>query len=109
MVASTTLAPTATAVINYVTYMPFTGKTAAYTLTMTDYCATLTTGSATFTLPTAVGATGKEYVFKNKSSGVLTVAGAIDSATNTTRQFTTQNTGMRIISNGVTWDIIGLF
>ena len=107
MAASTSLAPTATAVINYVTFMPFTGKTAAYTLTMTDYCATLTTGSATFTLPTAVGATGKEYVFKNKSTGVLTVSGSIDGGTS--RQFTTLNTGMRVISNGTTWDIIGLF
>ncbi len=54
-----------------------TDKTAAYTLVQADYMVTgnTTSGAFTFTLPTAVGRTGQEFIIMkvDASANVLTV------------------------------------
>lgn len=54
----------------------YDAKTAAYTLTASNYVVVLSSGSATFTLPT--GITGKVFFIKNVGTGVLTISGTID-------------------------------
>jgi len=89
----------------------YVAKTAAYTLTAADHVVDLTTGTAIFTLPTAVGAAGKQYVVKNSGTGALTVnttsTQTIDGAL--TKPFPAQYSGMRVVSDGANWKIIGLF
>lgn len=52
----------------------YVAKTANYTLTSNDYLVDCTSNSFTLTLPTAVGATGQQYVLKNSGTGVITLA-----------------------------------
>ena len=53
--------------------LPLVTKTANYTLTSSDYTVVATSGTFTFTLPTAVGCTGRIYNLKNTGSGVITI------------------------------------
>lgn len=88
-------------------------KTANYTLTGSDY---LVTGSAsggafTLTLPTAVGATGKEYLLKridqtlgNIISIATTSSQTIDGVTSTT--LATQYEHLKVISDGANWIVL---
>lgn len=92
-----------------------TSKTANYTVTTSDYLLTGDTsgGAFTFTLPTAVGNAGKEFVFKktDTSSNALTIDGdgseTIDGDTSLTLDL--QNEFIKIISNGTSWDIIAKY
>lgn len=87
-------------------------KTANYTLTATDYKVKLTANNATFTLPTAVGIAGKEYVLKNSGTGTLTIqttsGQTIDGMVNYPA-INIQYRGVRIQSDGANWDVIGQF
>lgn len=89
----------------------YVAKTASYTLTDADGVVDLTSGTATFTLPTAVGRTGKQFVVKNSGAGILTLdttgAQTIDGMT--TKTYSTQYSGARVVSNGSNWAIISLF
>lgn len=90
----------------------YVAKTANYTLTLTDYCVDLTTNSATFTLPTAVGNQNKQYVVKNSGSGTTLTLATTSSQTidgTTTKTFNTQFAGCRVISDGANWKIIGTY
>lgn len=90
----------------------YSPKTANYTLTSTDYCVDLTANSATFTLPTAVGVSGKQYVVKNSGSGTTLTLATTSSQTidgTTTKTFNTQFAGCRVISDGANWKIIGTY
>lgn len=112
-ISSTTTVRTAFGILDYRTSMmnAISSKTANYTLTTSDFVVELTANTATFTLPTAVGNTGKEYVLKNSGTGVLTVAaqsGQLIDGTNT-KTFTNQYMGIRVKSNGTRWLIIGAF
>lgn len=49
-------------------------KTGDYAIGANDHTVNLTSGSHTFTLPTAVGIAGQEYIFKNTGGGTLTEA-----------------------------------
>jgi hypothetical protein len=63
----------AVAGVDYATPNTITAKTSNYTLTSSD---SLVTGSGTFTftLPTAVGISGKTYTIKNVGSGTIFIA-----------------------------------
>lgn len=54
---------------------PYVQKSADYTILSTDYYVELTTGTFTFTLPTAVGIAGKAFEIKNSGAGTLTIDG----------------------------------
>lgn len=90
----------------------YVAKTANYTLTAADYCVDLTANSATITLPTAVGISGKQYVVKNSGSGTTLTLATTSSQTidgTTTKTYNTQYSGVRVISDGANWKIIGTF
>lgn len=90
----------------------YSAKTASYTLTASDYCVDLTANSATFTLPSAVGIAGKQYVIKNSGSGTVLTLATTSSQTidgTTTKTFNTQYAGIRVISDGANWKIIGTY
>jgi len=84
----------------------YVAKTANYTATISDYTIHFTSGTSTFTLPTAVGITGRIYVVRNDSGNTLTLATTssqtIDGAapgtqaTGTVKQY--QSTGANWIS-----------
>src|SRR6266536_1829761 len=54
--------------------LAYVAKTAAYTLTASDYIVDATSGTFTLTLPTAVGITGRTYTIKNSGTGTTTIA-----------------------------------
>lgn len=86
-------------------------KTASYGITASDFFVELTANTATFTLPTAVGAAGKQYIVKNSGTGVLTLATSSSQTIDgmATKNINTQYMGYRVISDGANWKIIGAF
>jgi hypothetical protein len=88
-------------------------KSASYTLTTSDNYVIATSGSITFTLPTASGNTGKEYTIKNISSSNVTIAttssqkivvdSANSAATTATLGVEASNNWIRVISDGTQW------
>lgn len=86
----------------------YVAKTANYTLTEADHTVEATSGTFTFTLPTAVGKTGKVYYITNSGAGTITV-GTTSSQTfvNVTATPTTLSLvglGAVIVqSNGANW------
>ncbi len=90
-----------------------TTKTVSYTATISDsvLLGDASGGAFTFTLPTAVGIAGREYVFKkiDSSANAVTIDGdgteTIDGAT--TYDLTSQYQFIRIVSDGANWLIIG--
>ena len=86
---------------------PATGINATYTVGVNDYLIDITGNTITVTLPTAVGVNGKNYVIKNRGTGVVTVATTssqtIDGASTKSLN---NNDGIEIISDGSNW-IIG--
>lgn len=110
--ASDTFPEAIVKVQNQVTGMTsYVSKTASYTITANDFIVDLTTGTAIFTLPTAVGAGQKQYIVKNSGAGVLTLATTsaqtIDGMA--TKTYSVQYSGARVVSDGSNWKIIGLF
>lgn len=91
----------------------FVSKSAAYTLTTTDYTvvADATGGAFTITLPTAVGCTGQVYLIKKTdSSGNAVTVGTTSSQTidaGSTYSLSAQYKYVSIQSNGANWVIIG--
>lgn len=85
----------------------YASKTAGYTITLLDYFVELTSSTSTFTLPTAVGNSGKQYVVKNSGSGVLTVSTTssqtIDGSASLVL-FNTNSTAL-LISDGANWKV----
>ena len=53
---------------------PATGITASYNVGVNDYLIDVTGNTITVTLPNAIGINGKNYVIKNRGTGVVTVA-----------------------------------
>lgn len=84
-------------------------KTANYTATSSDHVI-LCTGTFTVTLPTAIGITGKTYLVKNVSTGVITVDGnggqTLDGET--TRELLNQNSWVEVMSDNTNWVITNL-
>jgi len=87
--------------------LPYTSKTATYTLTSDNYIVDCTANTFTINLPTAVGISGRTYVIKNSGSGLITVDGngteTIDGATTRTL---IQYESINIVSDGANWIII---
>jgi len=85
---------------------PATGINATYTVGVNDYLIDITGNTITVTLPTAVGVNGKNYVIKNRGTGVVTVATTssqtIDGANTKSLN---NNDGIEIISDGSNWII----
>lgn len=79
----------------------YTIKTSAYTITNDDYFVEASSGTFTFTLPTAIGIAGKSFVIKNSGDGIITVDGngsqTIDG--NLTIELTTEQS-VTLVSNG---------
>ena len=105
---STVASPTFTGVVTTPgVKKAFATKTGAYTLTSADHVIVGTSGTWNATLPTAVGATGTEYVVKNSGAGIITVnttsSQTIDAATTFTLD---QYEAITVVSNGTNWVII---
>lgn len=69
-----TLTPTSTVSVAGSFESSYVAKTADYTANELDYTIHFTSGTNTFTLPTAVGCTGRIYVVKNTTGVNLTLA-----------------------------------
>ena len=91
-----------------------TSKAISYTLTTSDNYVIASSGSGiTFTLPTAVGNTGKEFTIKNISSSNVTIAttssqtivvdAANSSAITAILGVEASNNWIRVISDGAKW------
>ncbi len=88
--------------------LPITTKSGNYTATIDDYCI-LVSATATITLPTAVGISGRMYTIKNIASGITVTVDAnstetIDGAL--TQVITAQWTSITIISDNANWYIV---
>ena len=85
---------------------PLTGITATYLVKEEDYLIDVTGNTVTVTLPTAVGVNGKNYVIKNRGTGVVTVATTssqtIDGANTKSLN---NNDSIEVISDGSNWII----
>lgn len=90
------------------TTLPFTNKTATYTIDNEDCVVNCTSGTFTVTLPTAVGLTGQYFVVKNSGTGVITIDGdgaeTIDGAAN--KILAVQYESMTVASNGANWIVV---
>lgn len=85
-------------------------KTANYTITVNDYFikGDTTSNALTFTLPTAVGLLGKEFIIKNVGVKNLTVAanGAETIDGTVTKILSNKYASINIVSDNVSWNII---
>jgi len=85
---------------------PATGIDATYTVGVNDYLVDITGNTITVTLPTAIGVNGKNYVIKNRGTGVVTVATTssqtIDGANTKSLN---NNDSIEVISDGSNWII----
>jgi hypothetical protein len=85
---------------------PATGINATYTVGVNDYLIDITGNTITVTLPTAVGVNGKNYVIKNRGTGVVTVvttsSQTIDGANTKSLN---NNDSIEVISDGSNWII----
>ena len=88
-----------------------TSKSGNYTVTSADKYIICTSG-ITVTLPTAVGASGTEYIIKNMSSSNVTIAttgsqtiaqDANNNTTSATLGTTAQNNWIKVVSDGAKW------
>jgi hypothetical protein len=107
-----TRTPNSTLHINGSLSLPITTKSANYTVSASDYIilGNASSGSITFTLPTAVGIAGRIYEFVkiDSSSNTITIDGAGSETINgaLTKVLSTQWQRCRIVSNGVNWIIL---
>jgi hypothetical protein len=87
--------------------LPYATATSTYAVKTSDYLLNFTTGTFTATLPTAVGCVGKNYIFKNSGSGVITIATTssqkIDALT--TYSLVSQYKYVLVVSDGANWII----
>jgi hypothetical protein len=77
-------------------------KAVDYAIAANDHIINLTSGSHTFTLPTAVGITGQEYIFKNTGGGTLTIATTSSQTVDGSAPGTVA-TVTRFVSTGANW------
>lgn len=90
------------------TILPYTAKTAAYTATDSDYVIDCTSGVFAVTLPTAVGRTGKVFIIKRTSTGLITIvpngSELIDGSTGVSLDI--RYSSITVQSTGTGWIII---
>jgi hypothetical protein len=70
----------------------------------TDYDTVLCSGTIIVTLPVPADSVGKVYSIKNVSTGVITIAGQIDGATNF--DLKSQGESVTVVCDGTEWWII---
>jgi hypothetical protein len=94
-------------VINGSIVLPYTSKSATYTISTSDYLVDCTTGSFTVTLPSAVGCTGKIYVVKNSGTGTISLATTSSQTIDgvTSKSMSVQYSTFTLMSNGSNWII----
>jgi hypothetical protein len=89
--------------------LPYATASATYAVKTSDYLLNFTSGTFTATLPTAVGCTGKHYIFKNTGSGIITIATTssqtIDGVT-TYVLAASLNKYVHVVSTGSNWIVI---
>jgi hypothetical protein len=85
---------------------PLTGITTTYTVRDDDYLIDITGNTITVTLPTAVGFSGKNYVIKNRGTGVVTVGTASSQTIDgSSSKILNNNDSIEIVSDGSNWII----
>ena len=85
---------------------PVTGINSTYTVDTNDYLIDVTGNTITVTLPTAVGVNGKNYVIKNRGTGVVTVATTSSQTIDGVNTKTLNNNdSIEVISDGSNWII----
>ena len=85
---------------------PVTGINENYNVGVNDYLIDITGNTITVTLPTAVGVNGKNYVIKNRGTGVVTVATTSSQTIDgSNSKSLNNNDGIEIISDGSNWII----
>ena len=81
-------------------------------LTTDKYVLYTGSSNATFTLPTAVGVTGKEYMIKNMTANTVTISttgteqiwqDAANKITTATLGVDAQNNWIKVVSDGTNW------
>lgn len=83
-----------------------TTQTGNYTVLTTDDIV-LVNGTYTMTLPTAVGATGKEYIVKNIGTGTVTVDGdGVETIDANATVALSPYEALKIVSDGTEWWIV---
>lgn len=94
----------------FVAVTRYVAKTANYTATSDDYTIHFTSGTSTFTLPTAVGITGRIYVVRNDSGNTLTLATTSSQTINGAAPGTiATGAGIGLQSTGANWITISSF
>ena len=85
--------------------LPYQAATTTYAVKTSDYLLDFTTGTFTATLPTAAGCVGKNYVFKNSGTGIITIATTSSQTIDgvTTSILATQYATITVVSNGANW------
>ena len=87
--------------------LSFKQKSSSYTILSSDHFLEATTGTFTFTLPSAVGLAGKSFTIKNSGTGVSTIDGdgteTIDGSLDVQL---TQYQSITVVSNGTNFIII---
>lgn len=88
--------------------LPYTAVSTTYSIPQSAYLIDCTSGTFTATLPTAVGATGKNIIIKNSGSGAITIATTTSQTIDgsTTYSLGSQYKYVHVVSNGSNWIII---
>jgi predicted ATP-dependent Lon-type protease len=85
---------------------PLTGISVTYLVKEEDYLIDVTGNTVTVTLPTAVGVNGKNYVIKNRGTGVVTVATTSSQTIDgENKKSLNNNDSIEVISDGNNWII----
>jgi hypothetical protein len=85
---------------------PLTGITTTYTVKDDDYLIDITGNTITVTLPPAVGISGKNYVIKNRATGVVTVSTTSSQTIDgSSSKILNNNDSIEIVSDGSNWII----
>jgi hypothetical protein len=85
---------------------PLTGITTTYTVKDDDYLIDITGNTITVTLPPAVGISGKNYVIKNRGTGVVTVSTTSSQTIDgSSSKILNNNDSIEIVSDGSNWII----
>jgi hypothetical protein len=85
---------------------PLTGITTTYTVRDDDYLIDITGNTITVTLPPAVGISGKNYVIKNRGTGVVTVSTTSSQTIDgSSSKILNNNDSIEIVSDGSNWII----
>jgi hypothetical protein len=97
---------------NLLTLRAYAAKTAAYSILSTDDTIDFTgTTTATATLLTAVGFTGKRFTIKNSGTGVITLATTSSQTIDGATTFTLPNqySSITVQSDGANWKIMSVY